>query len=367
MTLEVMLCGAADTGDFYDPFRKVISSVGGDAWYYQAGKILYKNSLTSTYAKNSQQTVQRVDACVFVVNEKYGEVTWSIELEEALDSGKPFTVLCRDTTYQTYDSIRRRELSDSVRTNEQQLIQALDRFTSRNLTLHTFALTKFESELRLALSQLFEHGLTSLHKEILRHNAIALAGSQDLTTPQLDRLLQVALDETEDKFIRKRALSALSNNGGLDAATLLDLLDSTDQGVQRTVMRDLKSLYQERPVDPEFLAACVEVANRSDDVGLARRLIPALFSLDLTTSLHAMRTLDLGEIGARRRLATALEDNEDKIRAAGIQHLATEIGQRCVNKTSDIGWIARCRALLNRFANDINPVESTSHLPSNIE
>lgn len=365
-----MLCGAADTNGFYEPFRQVISSVGGDALYYQSGRIVYRNSLVSTFAGNSRNTVQRVDACVFVINEKYGEITWSVELEQALEAGKPFAVLCRDTTYQTYDIIRRRDPSDRLDKNERQLVAALDRFTSRNLTLHTFSLFQFETELRLALSQLFEHGLTALQSETLRHNALAVADRTDLTPSQLDRLRGIALDETEEKNARKRALHSLANNRGLDSTTLLDLLDSVEQGVQRTVLQNLDRLYQQRPVESEFLVECVELANRNDDVGFVRRLVPAMFALDLEAALQATRSLHLEEIGAKRRLANAIEDHEQDIRAVGLQRLAAEAGRRCVEKTSDVGWVARCRDILERFEADFGssppppPTDVYSNTPS---
>src|SRR5436309_1205281 len=100
--LQIMLCGAADTEDVRDQFVDVVAGLGAQPLHYLSGDVWYTNSPTASWNVNSTQTVLEADVCVFVVIRRYGEITWSTELEAALEAGKPFIVLCLDKTYQRY-------------------------------------------------------------------------------------------------------------------------------------------------------------------------------------------------------------------------------------------------------------------------
>ena len=124
---------------------------------------------------------------------------------------------------------------------------------------------------------------------------------------------------------------------------------SKEQGIQRASIAGLSRLYVERPADPEFLDDCVSLANDSDDTGVTRRLIPAMFELGVAEAIQALDALDLGEIGARRRLAAALEANEGAIRDENLSLEAINLLNRCLVKTEDAGWLARCRSFIDRL------------------
>jgi hypothetical protein len=97
--LEIMLCGASDTDRVRNEFVQVIEGFGASPLHYLSGDILHINSATATWDRNSTTTVRSADLCVFVIVERYGEITWTRELREALDIGKPFVVLCLADTY----------------------------------------------------------------------------------------------------------------------------------------------------------------------------------------------------------------------------------------------------------------------------
>src|SRR6185312_10277694 len=104
--LSIMLCGASDTDRIQAEFLKVVAEFGGDPWHYQSGRIRHLNSAGASFAANSRRTVQSVNLCVFVIVERYGQLTWETELGEALFSGKPFLIFCLDHTYQKYLTLR---------------------------------------------------------------------------------------------------------------------------------------------------------------------------------------------------------------------------------------------------------------------
>lgn len=95
---EVMLCGAYDVGNIEETFSEVVQGFGATPWWYSDGRILYRNSRHSRWEDNSKATVRNADICVFVILEEYGEITWTTELQEALNAGKQFAVLVLDTS-----------------------------------------------------------------------------------------------------------------------------------------------------------------------------------------------------------------------------------------------------------------------------
>lgn len=108
-------------------------------------------------------------------------------------------------------------------------------------------------------------------------------------------------------------------------------------------------MYVERPADPGFLDDCISLSNDSDDTGVTRRLIPTMFELGVAEAIHALDALDLAEIGSRRRLAAALEAHEVTIRNENLTQDAINLLNRCLVKTEDAGWLARCRSFIQRL------------------
>lgn len=350
--LGIMLCGASDTEDLARSFAEVTQGLGGEAWHYRTGEILYLNSATASWERNSRRTVSAADLCVFVILRRHGEITWTTELKTALDDGKPFLLLCLDTTYAEYLALTRSVPVDAIiDENKRKLVETITELESeRHLTVATFNFNSFKDVYRREAAKLFEVALQALGDRTRRQALIGMLSNPAILTKQdLAAAEELALDEFEDKRSRKLAISALVARGGASVDTVLGLIKSREQGIQRFAISELAALYVERPADLGFLDDCVSVANESDDTGVTRRLIPAIFEIGIAEAIHAFDALDLGEIGARRRLASILEVNEKAICEQGLESSAISLLGRCLKKTEDGGWLARGRCLMERL------------------
>ncbi|MBM7085335.1 hypothetical protein ACWCHM_10170 [Micromonospora sp. SCSIO 07396] len=348
-----MLCGASDTDRIKGQFVRIVSDYGAEPWHYQSGRVLHLNMAGASWAGNSRSTVQNADLCVFVIVEKYGSITWETELRTALLAGKPFLVFCLEDTYKAYLTLRKSvaDLSTLTNPNEKRLVEIIRELEGdRQFTVIPFSYDLFGEELRRQLATLFGLSLNRLEERNLRSLAARMFGDPArLTSADLAVAATIAIDEVEEKGLRKQAVRALAERRAADEETVLSLLGSTEQGVQRLTLQLLPDLYTPRPAEPDFLEQCVRVANSSDDVGLARRLIPSLLSLDLAGAVQALAELDLSEVGSRRRLATALEQHEADIRRLRLTAEVRALLIRCLGGTDESDWKARCKAFSDRL------------------
>ncbi|MEV8377151.1 hypothetical protein AB0P21_30700 [Kribbella sp. NPDC056861] len=339
--------------DVADQFSLVTRQFGAEPLHYLSGEINHLNRLSADWNENSRETVASVDLCVFVILRRHGDITWNTELKEALNAGKPFIILCLSSTYDMFLNLTRNvpDLTAIKDNGTRKLIRTMSELGSeRHLTLVQFDMANFSDVYRREASRIFTAGLSSLQVRFQRE-ALAgiLSAPADLSTADLAAAEEVALDEFEDKYFRKRAIFALIDRAAASAETAAALVASREQGVQRLAIHHLADLYRQRPPAPEFLADCVSLANHSDDVGVIRRLVPALFQLDVTAAIEALAELDLSEIGTRRKLAGELEAYEDQLVDPAIRELAVSLLERCMQDTKDVGWLARCRAYLDRL------------------
>jgi hypothetical protein len=314
-----MLCGAADTSRVQDAFVRTVTDFGGVSWHFLDGTVNYINSASSDWEENSRATVQEADVCVFAIVEEIGRITWETEVTAALLAGKPFFVLCLNSTYQRYlvlnNEFRPPASLDSLSEANGNLVRTLREIEQeRRLTAVPFDDGRFGEVLRRELSKLFDIALGQMEERNRRKSIWPLLHDPArLTTTDLRAAQAIAVDEWEDKQIRKAALRALAARRALDAEALHALLASGEQGVQRMAVELLADLHPVRPPDPELLEYVVAVANASDDVGISRRLIPVLLAMDLSAGIEALTLLDLDDMGSKRRLAAALETHEDAV------------------------------------------------------
>ncbi|TCL56971.1 mutator protein MutT [Kineothrix alysoides] len=167
--LKIMLCGASDVSAIEIPFNDVVEGFAGEPMWYQSGTILYWNSTKSSWIKNSTDSVQHADICVFVIMEEIGRITWDDELEAALLSEKPFLLLCLSTTYQKYRTLRKYTNIEAINDSEmQQSVKLLSSLESRQLTIISFDISCFHSVLKQQLAKIFIHCLKNLS---LSHNS----------------------------------------------------------------------------------------------------------------------------------------------------------------------------------------------------
>ncbi|MEU4498574.1 hypothetical protein AB0F96_35335 [Streptomyces sp. NPDC023998] len=353
--IRVMLCGAADTDRVQDQFVEVVGDFGGVPYHFLSGTVNYINSATSDWEENSRATVQEADVCVFVIVEQIGRITWETEVTEALLAGKPFLVLCLDKTYQRYLTLNSTfpppaDLS-VLPEQERSLIATLREIEEeRRLTAVAYSPGIFRNVLRRELSKLFDIALGQLEDRNRRRATVPLlTDPARLTMTDLRVAQAIAVDEWEDKRLRKAALRALAARGTLDEDALLSLLASTEQGVQRMTVELLGDLHAARPVDPALFEHVVAVANASDDVGIPRRLVPVLLDMNLPAAIDALEMLDMEDSGSKRRLADALETHEAAIAREGLQAAAAHLLEKCLSNTSESDWKTRCRAYLARL------------------
>lgn len=348
--LRIMLCGAHDTERYLEDFIHVATGFDAEVWHYLSGDILHVNHAEASWEANSRDTVRHAHVCVFVIVEAYGEITWRTELREALAIGKPILVFCLDRTYQVYKTLTR-EAAGVRDPDKQKLVDILREVESeRRLTIIPFSYGGFKDRFKSQLSRLTELALRQM-EERNKRAAVARIFNEPTRLSRSELLVgaEIAVDEFENKIARKQAIRALAAHRAADEEIIIALMSSMEQGVQRLVIELLPQLYVPRPADPEFFAHCISVANRTADVGVARRLIPALVDIDLPAAVRAMATLELVESGARRRLAETLETYEQHMTDPEVIDGVCSLLARCLTSESELDWKTRCRAFYERL------------------
>lgn len=340
---RVMLCGAADTSSVAEEFAAAVRAVGGDPWHYLDGQILYLNNATADFRRNSAQTVRTSDAIVFVILRSYGSISWDTELHQAIDDGKPLVILCLDSTYRAY---LQRTSSDGIDPRLVDTLMSLE--VDRSLTIVPFGPGTFRLQLARELARLFQAGLSALQVRNRRETlGVLLGDAAHLAPHDLELAREVALDEFEDKRLRKQAVRALAATIGADAETITDLIRSDEQGVARLALSLLPSLHRADPPDQGLLEEIVEICNDSDDVGLGRRLVSQLFEAAPALAVMVLHGLSVADIGLRRRLAGGIDQHLDVLLKDATLIAATiELLQRCVNRSGEASWLQRAKALL---------------------
>jgi hypothetical protein len=352
--LDIMLCGAGDTSQVRDDFTDVVGDFGGNPLHYLSGDVLYVNAATTTWSANSRATAASADLCVFVIVRTLGSITWETEFREVLSSGKPFVVLCLDETYHRYLQLNQDASRPGAALTGEGigLVSTLSRMEREfQVTVVAYPDGGFREVLRRQLGLLFSIGLglveTQNRRQLLR---TLFDDPRSLSAQQIEWTTELALDELEDKGARKRAINALVELAACTEEATVALLDSPEQGIQRLAFAQLAGLYAARPPEPAFLAEVVSIANRSDDVGVGRRMIPTLFSMDVSAAITALHAVDLDDVGMKRRIGEQLEMNEGEILGRGLRDDALRLAERCAGGNDPQGWRERLKAFIARNA-----------------
>jgi hypothetical protein len=346
---QAMLCGAHDVGDLADGFTEITRAFGGDPWFYQSGKIHHTNSSTSTWVNNSRATVGKADVCVFVIFKTYGEITWTHELQEALDLGKPFVVMAFEGSWNRYNNFLHNlsDYSGITSSDDKKMVELLRMITSDyQITVSTFTLDSFKEKLRGEFSRLFEEGVRLIGLRNQRAELLSAAErSRELSHWQIGKLISLAVDEGEaNKMWRKTALRRLAAAGIRDRDLVTATCSSREQGVQRLAFDVLPALLP-LPPDEDLLRELAQIASQCDDVGLVRRLVasmPEISSEAIDVVLDASGSVDEG---ARRRAFEGVDGRWDDILSVWGNERMGEFLVACEGKSSSrIRWIDRLRA-----------------------
>lgn len=346
--LQIMLCGAHDVDEISTAFTDVVEGLGADPWLYQRGKIHHINSRTSRWAENSRATVNKVDICVFVMADRYGDITWSHELQEALQLGKPFVVLALESAWVRYNNLHQ-SLSDpsALRSeDDRQMVELLRMISSDyQITVTPFTFTAFKEILRGELAGLFQAGVELLQMRNQRAMLLdALTGSEPMSRSQVDQLLALATDEYEaNKLARKSALRRLAADGVRDNELLLEVCRSTEQGVQRLgfdLLPDLLVL----PPNEDVVRELAQIASGTDDVGVPRRLVSALGKIEPGMTDVLFDGIGSAEEGLRRRAYEVVEGDWDSVLSAWGRERMHRFLDACEVKTpTRARWVDRLR------------------------
>ncbi len=354
--LQIMLCGAHDVHGLKQSFYTVATDFGAHPLWYKDGNIYYANSLSSKWAMNSRMSVKKVDACVFVLLEKYGDVTWETELEEALYCGKPFIFLVLDSTLQKTEFIIHKSLDSSqFSQDEEGIVSLFSLVTSKyQLTPRPFTYPTFEVVLRRGLADLFENALGLLQDRYEKESLLAsLSDEQPLSVPQIERLQRIALDEYgASKMERTIALRRLAAGGVQNTQFIIDVCRSKEQGVQRLGFTLLPTLLQ-LPLNSDTIRELAEISAGSDDIGLSHRLVLSVGKIDPASLDILLDSLSKHEEGARRRAFEVVEMNLQLLRDAwGSSRMVRFLNVCEAESSENIDWKQRLRDLRDEFLRD---------------
>lgn len=351
--LQIMLCGAHDVGELAASFTDVAQDFGAEPWFYQQGKIKHVNSRTSRWTENSRATVRKVDICVFVMLDRYGDITWSHELDEALALGKPFVVLALESAWMRYNTLHHSlhhgsSVADVLQSEDDRQMVELIRMISSDyqITVTPFTYLTFKEKLRSELAGLFEAGVEFV--QIRNQRAVlldALSRGEPLVRGQVEQLIALATDEYEtNKLSRKSALRRLAAEGVRDDELLLDVCRSSEQGIQRLAF-DLVPDLSTMPLSEDTVHELAQIASRSDDVGIPRRLVVALGRADPAMTDVLFDAIASVEEGVRRRAFEVVEENwEAVLNAWGAERMRLFLDACEARTTARPRWIDLLRS-----------------------
>lgn len=344
--LQLMLCGAHDVGELSTAFSEVARDFGAEPWFYREGSILHVNSRTSRWTANSRASVAKADVCVFVMLERYGDITWNDELDEALALGKPFLVLALESAWNRYATLHHSLLDPSVLTSDddRRMTELLGKLESDyQLTLVPFTYANFKEKLRRQLSNLFQIGVDLVQLRTQRTALVeVLGGTGELSRSQVDQAIALATDEFEtEKSERKAALRRLAADSVRDRDLVLDACRSQEQGVQRLAFELLAQLCP-LPPDDELVRDLTQIAAASDDVGIARRLTTTIAQMAPFVLDTVLESMGSAEVGVRRRAYEAVEERwEDVLSSWGPLRMRQFLDRCEAREASQQSWTAR--------------------------
>lgn len=348
VVLQMMLCGAHDAGELSDAFVEVAQGFGATPWFYQSGTILHVNAQTARWTENSRATIGKADVCVFVMLDKFGDITWNHELQEALELGKPFVILALESAWLRYTHLTQHITDPSAieSPDDQKMVHLLRMISSDyELTVSTFTYSSFKEKLRAQLGQLTALALQLLQVRNHRASLIeSLKGGGRLVRNQIDRLKAMAVDEYEpNKIARKMAIRRLAGEGLRDDDFVIDLARSAEQGVQRLVYDLLPELLP-RPLNEDLVRELAHIASKMDDVGVPRRLITSVTNIDPTYMDIVLEASESPEQGIRRRAYEGVEEHWDAVlRAWGAERMVTFLYRCEAEAQPKAGWLERLR------------------------
>ncbi|PKP01380.1 MAG: hypothetical protein CVU11_15420 [Bacteroidetes bacterium HGW-Bacteroidetes-6] len=323
--INVMLCGAGDVSELLPPFNEAAIEIGFNPFNFTNGTILYHNYGINKWERNSRLTVNSSDILVFVINERFGELTWNAELEEAMHNGKNFLVLCRLETYTNYRFFKdnRFEYPNNLDNNKRELYILLDRIESVNqLSVIPFNIFDFKIIVKEHLMKLFKYALTLTEKENQKNSFIPILMSskydthiQNYINVRNDKICkEILFDAFENIEMRKRALDYFIYSKSLSDEELSELCVDMEQGLRRKAINLLNELISPvNKIEIIFENVIPNIAN-IDDVGVLRRAIKSFINIDIELSLRYFNLFfPANDVGTPKRIIANLKEKETEL------------------------------------------------------
>ena len=148
--MNIMLCGTAELKLLLNSFIKVCEEVNCNPICFLDGSIKHSND--QNWKKNSTESVAASDILVFVILEKYGEITWKTEYKQGLKLGKKIIIFCEEHIWTTYNTVG----SNVVESNEHYLLFLwLRELINNQKTIIPFQNSTFEKLLKKQILDFF--------------------------------------------------------------------------------------------------------------------------------------------------------------------------------------------------------------------
>lgn len=347
--MKFMLCGASDTEEIKSSFDKVTLEFGAYPMSFLSVTHRHENAMTSTSEANSIASINSADICVFVINRDCGHITWEVEFKHTIREGKPFIILCKEKTRSMYYIYKG---DGSCPENFQELYNVLYEIEeNRHLNLVPFGYSDFESTLRREIAEIVEAAIFKYTEYQRRKNSLyLLKADTELSRADIRDLVDIVTDEYESKKIRKDIILRFAGLRVLDENTVFDLIKSPEQGVSRITLDYLDQLLPLSSYTQSFLNECVRAVAENDDTGAERRLVKKIIKIDPEKGLKAIADhLPLVEIGTKRRIASELIENEDRIHELHLEEIVIPIAEECHKKAADNGWRNTLQAFIDKL------------------
>ena len=145
--LKFMFCGAYDTKEYSKAFNEVAQGFGAEVYDFKQYKIKYMNNSKASFEDNSRSTVHASSLCIFVINEKHGQITWDVEYEEAFKNNIPVIILCNKKTYVAFHA------ATPAKKKINKVFSLIEKLESRQMTIISFDSAYFINILRNNVSQ----------------------------------------------------------------------------------------------------------------------------------------------------------------------------------------------------------------------
>lgn len=321
--MEVLLCGANDLGKTIAPlFNKAIRKMGFVATNYFNSYFATSNH--NTWRENSILAVLNADIVVYVIDEKFGDITWDTEYLTAINSGKPLVIMCTTHLANIYHQYFIGGKIDVLDSNLKEIMALLGSLTLEERSIceyndpDSFVETlnnKILHEISSGLKLLQLHNKKKGVYRILNNKNHAKLLEESKTTYVTEYLTEILFDELENKEIRKRLIHYFTVNRILNNAQIIKLLKDDEQGVARCAANYLSELAGDYCDKDDLARSVLKSVEKdfSDDHGIMRRAVVSVLNLNFEAAIpELINVFPIDDIGiAKRILKWAIENFQD--------------------------------------------------------